>query len=171
MDAAVAIGATKCRYLRTGTIQVKWQGARLSVHGSINGTPVPMIVDTGAASVLIPYSLVDPLGLPVIEAVKGEGYGGGGVSRVDAVRTFRMSIGDDVLFEHDLEINDHEIAFPVTSGLRRVVERLRRSPFVIAHVVVNEPDALVFVGHLHLERDRPRERRLQIGLGVRPRTS
>jgi predicted aspartyl protease len=126
--------ARACRYVRIGTVPVKWQGARLRVLGSINGVPVPMIVDTGASNVMIPNSLIDPLGLPVIEATKGDGYGGGGVSKVSAVRTSRMSIGDvrnvgqlmlvdldssnrdvlvgdDFLFEHDLEINDREMAF------------------------------------------------------------
>lgn len=126
--------ASSCRYVRVGSVPIEWQGARLRVSGSINGTPVPMIVDTGAYRVMIPHSLVEPLGLPVVESLKGESYGGGGVSKISAVRTSRMSVGDvrnvgqlmivdldstnrdvlvgdDFLFQHDLELNDHEMVF------------------------------------------------------------
>ena len=183
--AANALAAKGCRYARIGSMPISWEGPRLRVHGSINGTVVPMLVDTGASNVTIPRRIVDSLSLPVVESIKGQSYGGGGVARLSMARTSTMKIGDvgnveqlmlvdldstnrdvlvgdDFLFQHDLAINDREMAFftPLDCGDESLAYWDPKSPFArldamdasnpmpIVHVAINGVDlrALVDTG-------------------------
>jgi predicted aspartyl protease len=53
-----------CKYRRTASIPMTWKGGLPHIEGSINGTPVEMIVDTGTSGILIPGGLADQLNLP-----------------------------------------------------------------------------------------------------------
>ncbi|HEY9025907.1 MAG TPA: retroviral-like aspartic protease family protein [Burkholderiaceae bacterium] len=59
-DAALAA----CKYRRTVSIPVSWKAGLPHIDGSINDTPVEMIVDTGTSGVLLPSGLADELQLP-----------------------------------------------------------------------------------------------------------
>ena len=147
MQVAIAASASteakKCRYVRINATPIAWRGDRLVIGGTINSRPVPMIIDTGATNTMVPGSLMKELNLPLVPALEGESWGGGGVSKMGAVRTSEMTVGnvtghglimrvdldsrmgtvlvgDDFLFQQDLEINDHEMVLfkPLDCGDR-----------------------------------------------------
>ena len=132
--ASASAAPRKCHYQRVGSSPITWRDSRLVIEGTINHEPVPMIVDTGATNIVLPGSLVTKLNLPIVERLKGESYGAGGVSKTGVASTSEMTIGgvtdygrdmrvdldshmgmvlvgDDFLFQFDLEINGHELVF------------------------------------------------------------
>lgn len=101
---------------------------------AIDGTPVPMIIDTGASGIVIPARIADDVGLRQDVNRTGTAYGAGGVARFDIAATYLITVGDigrhslrfvvdidsdnpDVLvgdaflFEQDLEIDGREMHF------------------------------------------------------------
>jgi predicted aspartyl protease len=126
--------ANACRYVRGDSTPVEWRGNRLLVSGSIDGTPVPMIIDTGSSDVVVSASMADKLKLPNNSSVAERAYGAGGMTTVSFSRTETMAVGNigrmglvahvdhdseshevmiggAFLLDYDLEINDHEMAF------------------------------------------------------------
>lgn len=121
------VEAKTCHYVRLGAMPARWVGSRLRVQGSIDDTSEPMILDSGAANMLIPAQMAADLALVPIPGVRGSAYGTGGktwswVARVTDIQVGDVKgsnvnvsvanfdspdilIGADFLFQHDLELD------------------------------------------------------------------
>jgi clan AA aspartic protease (TIGR02281 family) len=96
--AASVVGATPpptCRLQQLGDLPLTIQDGELVVEAEVNGKPVHMIVDTGAAATSLFRPSAAALGLdvkPVIEVTRLQFYGVGGKTDAGEARvaTFRM---------------------------------------------------------------------------------
>jgi len=122
-----ATPAKPCRYVRLGGMPAQWIDSRLRVEGSIEHTPEPMILDTGAGDTQIPEDIAHALSLERVRDVRFVGYGIGGqvaawVATVKSITVGDVSgqnvhlivdrskmpgvlVGADFLFQHDLELD------------------------------------------------------------------
>lgn len=131
--ASVA-SAAGCEYRPLGTIAMHWDGLRPTIAGSINGQPVPMVLDTGALNTLVSGRVAARAGLRQ-QPVEVEQVGFGGVTAARGARAAEISFGafrwhdvrvivpaqaaDDLpdvlvsagfLFQHDLEFDAGRIS-------------------------------------------------------------
>jgi predicted aspartyl protease len=75
--AALPAARAGCKFKRSGSIPLEWKQGLPHIDGSINGTPVEMVVDTGTSGIVIPSGLADELHLPQRHAnVEWVGTGG-----------------------------------------------------------------------------------------------
>jgi predicted aspartyl protease len=86
-----------CQYRRVGRVPVAWKDQRLMLAGTVNGTPVDMLVDTGSAAMQISRAFAEKLGLglwPVsANGVRLEEAGRGGRSELWRARVDEISFG------------------------------------------------------------------------------
>jgi predicted aspartyl protease len=121
-----------CRLRRVGTIPISWQGLKPQIEGSINGTPVPMLVDTGAYDVLVGGRLAERLKLSLAHThfgtIGAEGHERSYTAHVAEI-TFgpvrwkgadlpstaesgdQVLVGATFLFKRDLEWTGKELVF------------------------------------------------------------
>lgn len=124
---SAAASARQCRYVRLGSMPATWVGSRLRVQGSVDDTPEPMILDSGAVHMLIPVQMAADLALVPIPGVRGSAYGAGGKTWMWVAKVMEIQVGDvkgsdvkvavasvdsldilvgaDFLFQHDLELD------------------------------------------------------------------
>jgi len=83
-----------CQFARVAQLPVTWSenGLQPIVNGSINGTKVALLFDTGASTTALTRHIVRDLGLPM-ESAAGYFYGVGGVSDAYAASLKEISIG------------------------------------------------------------------------------
>jgi len=124
-----------CKYKRLGSIPLEWRGTAPILHGTINGTPVDVLVDTGAAHNTISATLADKLHLALGHTDAGT-FGVGGTSALYRTRIDQLTlgkfewdrvpmrvldkqakddldviIGADFLFQHDVEMTRDALTF------------------------------------------------------------
>ena len=132
--ASHAIAETHCRFKRIGTIPIEWKADRLTLDGSINDTPLQMVVDTGAQQTVVSGALAQRLKLGLVHVDNVQvGFGGRSeesMTRLDEFSLGRFQwhrakvgvvwdakdlpdvlVGAPLLFERDLELTDKQIAF------------------------------------------------------------
>ena len=132
--ATHAAADAHCKFKRVGTIPVEWKADRLTLDGSINDTPLQMVVDTGAQQTVISGALAERLKLSLIHVNNVQvGFGGRSeesMSRLDELSLGRFQwhrakvgvvweaknlpdvlVGAPMLFERDLELTDKQLAF------------------------------------------------------------
>lgn len=138
MHASADDTPKKCRYVNLKSIPITLEGGVLHISGSINGTDLPMTVDTGAQKTTLMRWTVDKLGLRVAHSnISLAGAGGESASYVATVSQFSIGplaahnlpltvawntsamgsaaalVGADFLMQHDLElsIKDGQLKF------------------------------------------------------------
>lgn len=127
-----------CRFVKFATLPVDVQQASPRIEGSVNGLPIQVLIDTGAARTSLTRSIAERAQLPLSHSGRGH-IGVGGESqdynarvkefRFGPVRWERMNLsviwqvgqgmdveallGADVLFENDIELllAEREIRF------------------------------------------------------------
>lgn len=137
---ATAVAAqAQCKFKRVGTIPIEWRDERLTVDGSINGTPLRMAVDTGEQQTVVSAALSERLKLAPVH-VNNWQVGIGGRSEISMARLDEFSVGrfqwnhmkvgivwqsaeiPDVLvgapllFGRDVELTDKAFAFYAAEG-------------------------------------------------------
>lgn len=135
---ALPAASADCKFKRVGALPVAWEGGRLTLSGSINDTPMRMVVDTGAEQTVVSGALAERLKLPLIH-VNNVQVGVGGrseesMSRLDEFSLGRFQwhrtrvgvawnaphmpdvlVGAAALFERDVELTATQLAFFVSS--------------------------------------------------------
>jgi predicted aspartyl protease len=97
--AALCAGGAQagCRYQKVGSVPVTWKDQRFLVAGAINGTPVDMIVDSGATAVTLSHDFAEKLGLGLWPITAGGGRwetaGRGGSTEYWRTRVDEISFG------------------------------------------------------------------------------
>ena len=132
--AALPSAYADCKFKRVGTIPIEWVEDRLMLAGSINDTPLRMVVDTGAEQTIVSGKLAEKLKLPLIHVNNFQvGFGGRSeesMSRLDEFSLGRYQwhrtkvavawngsdlpdvlVGASALFERDVELTDKQITF------------------------------------------------------------
>ena len=90
---ATAVAAqAQCKFKRLATIPIEWRDDRLTLDGSINGTPLRMAVDTGAMQTVVSGALSDRLKLTPLH-VNNFQVGVGGRSEMSMARLEEFSLG------------------------------------------------------------------------------
>jgi clan AA aspartic protease (TIGR02281 family) len=84
--------STRCRYVTLATLPITYTGLHPSIQGTINGTPVAMILDTGAQQTVLTRELAQRLGLTLTHSSR-VAVGFGGMSAEYRTRVDTMSIG------------------------------------------------------------------------------
>lgn len=137
---ATAVAAqAQCKFKRIATIPIEWRENRLTVDGSINGTPLRMAVDTGAMQTVVSGALSDRLKLTPAH-VNNAQVGVGGRSEMSMARLDEFSlgrfqwnhmkvaivwqanglpdvlVGAPMLFERDVELTDKAISYFSAEG-------------------------------------------------------
>lgn len=82
----------KCRYVKLKSVPITLDGNTLYVNGSINGTELPMVVDTGAHKTTLLRSAVDKLALQLAHTNTSV-VGTGGESAIYVASVNQFSIG------------------------------------------------------------------------------
>lgn len=90
--ATAAATQAQCKFKRIATIPVEWRDARLTLDGSINGTPLRMAVDTGAMQTVVSGALSERLKLTPVH-VNNAQLGLGGRSEMSMARLDEFSLG------------------------------------------------------------------------------
>ena len=138
LAAAIAAQA-QCRFKRIATIPIEWRDDRLTLDGSINGTPLRMAVDTGAMQTVVSGALSERLKLTPAH-VNNVQFGLGGRSEMSMARLDEFSlgrfqwnhmkvaivwqahglpdvlVGAPLLFGRDIELTDKAIAYYSAEG-------------------------------------------------------
>lgn len=96
--------AQPCRYVNLKTMPITFDGLRPTVEGSINGSPVAMVIDTGASTTLILRGTAEKLKLPLTHS-RGVVLGIGGESAEYLVRLKEMVIGPVRASKVDLKVS------------------------------------------------------------------
>ena len=135
LAAALPAAHADCKFKRVATIPVEWVDVRLTLAGSINDTPMQMVVDTGAQRTVVSGPLAEKLKLPLVH-VNNVQVGVGGrseesMSRLDELSLGRYQwhrakvavvwnsgghlpdvlVGAAALFERDVELTDQQMSF------------------------------------------------------------
>ena len=137
--AAAAAAQGQCKFKRIATIPVEWRDNRLTLDGSINGTPLRMTVDTGAMQTVVSGALSERLKLTPAH-VNNAQLGLGGRSEMSMARLEEFSlgrfqwnrmkvaivwqsrglpdvlVGAPLLFARDVELTDKSIAYYEAEG-------------------------------------------------------
>lgn len=81
-----------CKYKRLGAIPTTWVGQRLMIDGSVNDTPLKVVVDTGASWTTVSGALAKRLDLTLVH-VDNYQTGFGGKSEMSEGRLEELSFG------------------------------------------------------------------------------
>lgn len=137
--AALPSAHADCKFKRVGTIPVEWVQDRLTLAGSINDTPMQMVVDTGAEQTVVSGQLAEKLKLSLTHVNDYQvGFGGRSeesMSRLDEFSLGRYQwhrtkvavtwsgshlpdvlVGAAALFERDVELTDKQLTFFSATG-------------------------------------------------------
>lgn len=89
--ANAAAPAHKCKYSRIAEVPVWIQGGRPVTEGSVNGSKVGILLDTGAGPSMIHRSAVQKLGLTPVDVTGLPMLGGGGSALAVQIDEFKLS--------------------------------------------------------------------------------
>jgi hypothetical protein len=90
---ATAVAAqAQCKFMRIAMLPIEWRDDRLTLDGSVNGTPLRITVDTGAMQTLVSGELSERLKLTPAH-VNNASVGVGGRSEMSMARLDEFSLG------------------------------------------------------------------------------
>src|SRR6185503_11593832 len=104
--ANAATPAHKCKYSRIAEMLVLTQDGRPVIEGSVNGSKVGILLDTGAGPSMIYRSAVERLGLTPVDVAGLRMFGAGGESAARAVRIDEFKFGQAVRKEWRVLVSD-----------------------------------------------------------------
>jgi len=161
----------RCRYVQLATLPITYTNQQPIIEGTVNGTPVKMLLDTGAQQTVLTRDLAEKLGLTLSHSSR-LAMGISGVStqyraHVDSVSIgpihenhlnlmvawetanlpFGALVGADFLFQHDIEIS-------LSSREMKFFEALERIACSEAFLAYWDPDAVVVDLAMGPTRDR-----------------
>jgi predicted aspartyl protease len=91
-----AAAAANCKLARIAEWPIRLERNHLLVDGAVNGQPVAILLDTGAALTLIFRASATRLGLPLQEARNMRMFGVGGETKLEVARVKEFRLGDAV---------------------------------------------------------------------------
>lgn len=95
--AVVSSPAQACKLRAAGHLPITMHGPQPLTDGAINGTPMRILVDTGAQQTILWRDLVERLDLRMTQVNGLMMYGVGGATRPKAARVEELRIGDHVV--------------------------------------------------------------------------